>query len=224
MRIAPAATAATSLLLIGSVLLAPAATATGGSDAATPYDVSSHGLTLPDGATFADGGHVNIRFTTPDGTEDSASIHFESQNDQASGEFVGERYLPWSQLIDADGYCVTWVQVGGYDEHFGEGGQKPVCSDSEPPQEPTPSDEPVVPSQEPTEPSEDVTPSPAAEPTEAADDSASPSPSAGADVAGADDGQLAATGATVGAAALFAALLAAGGAAIIVLTRRARQN
>lgn len=234
MRTVPAVSAAAALLLAGMVAGAPVASASNGSDGETPYEVTAEGLTLPQGSTFTDGGHVNVRFTA-DGAAGSANIHFESQNGQASGAYIGESYLPWSELIDAEAYCVTWVQVGGFDEHFGEGGQEPVCTQGEEPGEPTPS--PSVPAPEPSASEEGPTPVPSTEGEPSPEPSGEPEPSgsapaeaaptptpSGSAAAEAPEGELAATGATVGAAALLAVLLAAGGAAIVLLSRRAKQN
>ena len=126
------ATAVASLALAAFVA-SPALAA--GSDGPTPYTVAADGLSLPSPDTFPDGGHVNIRYTDATGATKSASVHFESQNGQASGAFIGKRYLPWTSLISSPSYCITWVQVSLYNEHFGEGGQSPVCST--PPTTPT---------------------------------------------------------------------------------------
>jgi hypothetical protein len=122
-----AVTAAALLTLVLAPFAASSASAAG-SDSPVPYTVSADGLTLPAGDTFPDGGHVNIRYTDGTGAGRSASVHFESQNAQPSGVFIGTSYLPWSYLIPASPYCITWVQVSLYNEHFGEGGQSPVCS------------------------------------------------------------------------------------------------
>ncbi len=112
------------------VLLSATPALAGGSDSPTPYVVGADGLTLPAGTTFPDNGHVNIRYTMPGSdAELAAGVHFESLNDQPSGQFVGQSFLPWSYLIEADEYCITWVQVADFNEHFGEGGQEPVCTD-----------------------------------------------------------------------------------------------
>jgi hypothetical protein len=247
MRIPPAASVATAPLLlaaafvIGAVIGAPSAAAAppGGSDGPVPYTVTAKGLTLPDGAAFADGGHVNVRYTAA-GAERSAGIHFETRNDQPSGQYVGESFLPWGELIDDPSFCITWVQVAEYDEHFGEGGQKPVCTDDQP--APTPSATPK-PSTTPT-PSAPATPSatpapsattqPAAEPTPS-DTAAEPSPvpSASADrtatpssaaTPSADEDVLAATGSMAVPVSIFAGLLIAAGVVLLVMGRRVKQG
>jgi len=146
MRHATVAATAAALLLISAV---PAAA--GGSDDAPPYQVTADGLTLPAGGAFRDGGHVNIRYTTPGAGQQSAGIHFETLNQRPSGAYVGKQYLPWSALVGAvpAELCITWVQVEGYNEHFGEGGQEPVCttptgSVPEPSGTPEPSEPPAA--------------------------------------------------------------------------------
>ena len=123
----------------------------GGSDASTPYTVDEAGITLPAGDVFVDGGHVNVRLV--DGT--TAGIHFEALNDQPSGEWIGQSFLPWPALgLDPATVCVAWVQLSQFNEHFGEGGQAPVGAGCEPTPTPT-----VTPSPIPT-----VTPSPSMTP------------------------------------------------------------
>jgi hypothetical protein len=143
MRTVTGAALGAALLLVLSASPALA----GGSDAPTPYTVLPGGLQLPDGDSFPDAGHVNIAYTAG-GVERAAGIHFDSLNGKASGAYIGASYLPWSVLVPEEDFCITWVQVGHYNEHFGEGGQTPVCSDgSVPPQTvvpPRPS-EPAVP-------------------------------------------------------------------------------
>jgi len=125
MRHATVAATAAALLLVSA---GPAAA--GGSDDPVPYTVGADGLTLPAGDAFRDGGHVNIRYTAAEAPEGSANIHFETLNSQPSGAYVGTSFVPWSALLGhvPAGLCITWVQVEGYDEHFGEGGQAPVCT------------------------------------------------------------------------------------------------
>lgn len=124
MRHATVAATAAALLLVSA---GPAAA---GSDDPVPYTVGGDGLTLPAGDAFRDGGHVNIRYTAAEAPGGSANIHFETLNNQPSGAYVGTSFVPWSALLGQvpAGLCITWVQVEGYDEHFGEGGQAPVCT------------------------------------------------------------------------------------------------
>lgn len=140
-------------LLTTAILAAtPAIAFAGGSDDPTPYTVTAEGVTLPAGATYVDGGHVNYRATALDGTgSKSFGTHFESLNNQPSGRYIGTSFYDFSGATAAfpDGYCVTWVQVAEYNEHFGEGGQKPLCTiDATTPEKPGTPLVPVVPGAE----------------------------------------------------------------------------
>lgn len=123
------------------IALVPTAAHAGGSDAPTPYTVDAVGITLPAGVTFPDNGHVNIKTNLGD-----FGLHFESLNNQPSGQWIGQSHLPWSAFgLDPAKVCVIWVQVSMYNEHFGEGGQPPVgagCGAVPPPIDP-PVDPPV---------------------------------------------------------------------------------
>ncbi|NNH07017.1 hypothetical protein HLB10_07900, partial [Cellulomonas fimi] len=115
------------LVLLGS---AAAATA-GGSDDPTPYTVTADGLTLPEGRTFVENDHVNVRYVV-DGVTLSAQLHVQAAT--AQGAVAGRSDVLWSELGLPAGRCITWVQVSGFNEHFGEGGQRPVCSAAPPAQ------------------------------------------------------------------------------------------
>ena len=93
----------------------------GGSDSPNPYTVDSAGITLPAGQTFQDHGHVNL-VTSAGGK----GIHFEALNNQPSGKWIGEGFIPWSAfgLVSCD--TVSWVQLSQFNEHYGEGGQPAV--------------------------------------------------------------------------------------------------
>lgn len=97
----------------------------GGSDSPTPYTVTVDGITLPEGVTFVDGGHVNIK-----GDFSDRGIHFESLNwteDNPKRFYIGKSFIPWSAFgLDPATVCVTWVQLSQYNEHYGEGNQPPV--------------------------------------------------------------------------------------------------
>lgn len=150
-------TTAVALVLMSGL---SAASASGGSDAALPYTVGADGITLPSGFVFADGGHVNV--TTDEG---AANVHFESKcitrtDAECAGkrhedaQFIGKSFIPWSAFGLPEFFCVTWVQLSQFSEHFGEGGQEPVCVvDSTPSPEPEP------------EPTTTPTPKPTVEPT-----------------------------------------------------------
>lgn len=116
-----------------------------GSDSPTPYTVSPTGITLPEGSVFFDNQEVNIS-----GDFGSRGIHLESKcvemqagpddrpecfsnnnwgvslHDMA--QLIGQSFAPFSLFGLSGAYCVSWAQLGGYDPHYGEGGQPPVCS------------------------------------------------------------------------------------------------
>lgn len=181
MRTVTGATLAAALLLVMSASPALA----GGSDDPTPYDVLPGGLQLPEGDTFPDHGHVNVRYTV-DAVEHGAGIHFESLNGRPSGRFIGESFLPWSALVPEGDYCITWVQVGHYNEHFGEGGQEPVCTDGSTPVTPPAPDVPAEP-ERPAQPEEPAGPGAPDEPAEAVPPT-DPAGPTGPDVAPAPEG------------------------------------
>nr|WP_029292180.1 hypothetical protein [Cellulomonas sp. HZM] len=123
----PSAAAATTVVVqAGGPVVAG-----GGSDAALPYLVDQTGVTLLGGAVFEAHGHVNI--TLVDGSQ--RHIHLDPDNGQPGGVWIGRSHIPWSAFGLEPPFAVTWVQVAGYDEHFGEGGQPPVVV--APPTEPT---------------------------------------------------------------------------------------
>jgi hypothetical protein len=140
-----------AIALIGAIVLCAsiwsATAAFAGSDPQAPYTVTKEGVTLPAGTTFPAGGHVNWR--TDRG---SYGIHFESLNNQPSGVYIGKSFLPFNLAV---GECVEWVQVSLYNEHYGEGGQPPICnggtpSTTEPSPSPSPSETPSQTSVPPT--------------------------------------------------------------------------
>lgn len=123
-------------IIVALVTLAPTGAGAAGSDSPTPYTLDSQGLTLPGDDTFPAHGHVNIRYLV-DGVEKSKGIHFDPNNNQPGGKWIGRNFIPWA-AFDTDLQCVTWVQVAGYNQHFGEGGQEPYCIQK--PSTPPPSD------------------------------------------------------------------------------------
>jgi hypothetical protein len=151
------AACAAFLLALGITGTGAVAASAGTSDGPTPYTVTPTALVLPAGATFTDGQEVNIHFTVGD-AQFAEDVHFEALNNQPYAEFIGESTLPWSSLIQGSSYCITWVQVGGYNEHFGEGDQAPVCY-PEPTPTPTPT-ETSTPTPTPTETTSTPTPIP----------------------------------------------------------------
>lgn len=152
----------------------------GGSDSPTPYSVTTEGITLPSGSVFEDNGHVNIK--TDQGPR---NMHFEGKcvnrtDAECAGkrhddaQYIGKSFIPWSAFGLSGKFCVTWVQINKYNEHFGEGGQPPICI-GEPcvTHSPEPTEEPTeTPTEEPTS-----SPSPSETPTETPTESPSPEPS-----------------------------------------------
>lgn len=135
------------------------APAQAGSDSPTPYTVSADGITLPAGTVFPAHGHVNWRTTWA-----QHGIHLDPNNGHHGAKYIGASFIPFNL---EPGECITWVQVSLYDEHYGEGGQAPICRDAEtePPAEPEPT--PTTPTPEPTE-EPTWTPEPTDTPTTAA--------------------------------------------------------
>ncbi|MBO3088175.1 hypothetical protein [Cellulomonas dongxiuzhuiae] len=136
---------AASGVLAALTLVGAATAASAGSDAPTPYLVTGAGVELPAGASFQVDGHVNVVYTSALGTA-ARNVHIEGPGTRF-GDLVGTSALTWERAGLPPDACVTWVQVGGYDEHFGEGGQAPVCRTDTPapvapPAGPTPVDAP----------------------------------------------------------------------------------
>ncbi|TGJ96446.1 hypothetical protein DLJ96_12155, partial [Actinotalea fermentans ATCC 43279 = JCM 9966 = DSM 3133] len=135
MRAAPVA------LLTTAILVATPTIASAGSDSPTPYTVTASGVSLPAGQVFREHGHVNYRATALDGTgEQSFNVHLETANGRSTAAYVGAGFLDFAGAVAAfpGGFCVTWVQVEGFDEHFGEGGQAPECTPEPTPLSPAP--------------------------------------------------------------------------------------
>ena len=121
------ALAAAVALSIGGLTISASAAQAAGSDGPTPYTVTATGVQLPEGDTFRAHGHINWRTTLGSG-----GMHFDPNNGHPGGAFIGQSFFP---ITLAPGECITWVQISHYNEHFGEGGQAPVCA---------PKDEPPV--------------------------------------------------------------------------------
>ena len=113
-----------------------------GSDSPTPYEVTKDGIQLPAGDTFSDNGHVNIKATGSTWKD----LHFEgkcitrtdaecSGDRHAAAQYIGKSSIPWEAFGLKEPFCVTWTQLAQYKEHFGEGGQKPVCVGNDTPPE-----------------------------------------------------------------------------------------
>lgn len=125
----------TLLVAAFALLLAPTAVSAAGSDSPVPYSMDVEGLTLPGTSTHPANGHVNIKYLSG-GVEKSAGIHMDPNNNQPGGHWIGRSFIPWTAFA-ADIECITWVQVSGYNEHFGEGGQEPLCLTKPPVAPPT---------------------------------------------------------------------------------------
>src|SRR5690625_2234977 len=115
----------TAVIAAPFLIFTPTA-ALAGSDGATPYPVATVGVQLPAGDTFPAGGHVNVRYFDGDGIPRTAGVHFDPNNNQPGGAWIGESFIPWTAFGITEGSRITWVQVHGYNAHHGEGGQKPV--------------------------------------------------------------------------------------------------
>lgn len=119
-----------------------------GSDGPTPYTVSIEGIKLPDGQVFSDGDHVNAR--AADGK--TYSIHFEAKyadpnhaewknlpfnHADPRNQYYGKNFIPWAALKvnQKAPFCIEWVQLSDFNEHYGEGGQTPVGSGCSNPQD-----------------------------------------------------------------------------------------
>lgn len=149
------------LALAMVLLIATPIAYAGGSNDRTPYTVTAEGITFPE--PLPAHGHVNIRLT--DGT--TLGLHFDPNNGHPGSVWIGHSFLPWSAFGLTAG-CIKWVQVSRYNEHYGEGGQPPICLNpyptGEPSTTPPPTEEPTTtapPTEEPT-----TTTPPTEEPTE----------------------------------------------------------
>lgn len=153
------ALATTALTLAASAVLL-AATATGaaaGSDAPTPYRVTGTGLELPAGHVLGEHAHLNVLWTSPTGAG-ATNVHVEGAGTPWH-DLLGAASVTWDRLgLPADA-CVRWVQVAGFDEHFGEGGQAPVCRTTT---TPAPAPVPAAPAPVPVPGPPAATPAPAA--------------------------------------------------------------
>lgn len=129
--------AAAAVLAFGVSVVAPQAVSAGGSDGSVPYTVTATGVTLSGGAKFEAHGHVNWKTTAG-----NFGVHFDPNNGHPGGKWIGKATFKFTPPL-APGECLTWVQVHGFNEHFGEGGQEPICVPTEePPVEEPPVEEP----------------------------------------------------------------------------------
>ena len=155
-----------SLFVVFTFVVAFASPAVAGSDSPTPYTVTAQGITFP--APLEAHGHVNVRLTNGS----SRGLHLDPNNGHPGAAWIGATFLPWSALGITDG-CVAWIQWSGANEHYGEGGQSPVCLTPTPAPtlDPTPTPEPSWTA----EPEPSVEPTPEPTPT-SPEPSSSPSP------------------------------------------------
>lgn len=136
---------------LAAVGVTGAATAAGSGDP-VPYTVTATSLTLPSGDVFSANGNNdgNVKYipssqyvagqtyTNPGANWTVTNVNFHLENKPGFGAGVeGASTLPFSisgsdgafkANLPTTGYCIVWVQVGGYNQHFGEGGQAPICS------------------------------------------------------------------------------------------------
>ncbi len=152
-----------------------------GSDSPIPYTVDRAGITLPAGETFPDNGHVNIRWNGG-----HAGLHFESKcttrtDAECAGarheaaQYIGASFIPWTAFgVPADA-CIEWVQIAQHPEHYGEGGQSPICLNEEEPC-PTETTPPSTPEPSPTSSVPGPSTEPSSTPEPSATGPASPSP------------------------------------------------
>ena len=104
------------------------------------YTVTPEGVQLPEGQTFQAHGHINIKITTLEGVYiRDVNMHFDPNNGHPGGQFIGQSFY---QVDLADGECIGWVQVHGFNYHFGENGEEPVC-ETETPVIPEPQPDPL---------------------------------------------------------------------------------
>lgn len=59
-----------------------------------------------------------------------SKVNFDPNNNQPGGVYIGKSVFDFGLAAAAfpGGYCVTWVQLDNYNQHYGEGGQPPVVS------------------------------------------------------------------------------------------------
>lgn len=147
------AAAVTGVLAIGLAVAGVTTAFAGASNDPTPYAVNANGITLPAGSTFSSGGindgnvkYIPLSDYTAGQTYKNApaswhvtniNFHLEGKTGYGLG-LEGASVLPFNQATSdgafrgtlpvSTGYCIVWVQVQGFNEHFGEGGQDPICT------------------------------------------------------------------------------------------------
>lgn len=166
-----------SAVALSAVVALTGATAAvaGGSDAPTPYDVTEVGITLPDGAAFARHGHVNVRWQSPAGSG-TVNAHVEGPGTRWH-DLEGASGVTWERLGLPTDACVTWVQIHGFNEHYGEGGQQPLCrTPDRPAPYPRPVPEPAPKPSTPPAPAPSTPPTPSTPPAPDVEPVPEPSP------------------------------------------------
>src|SRR4051812_27292464 len=144
---------AASLSLVGVAGSAAALGAPGTSDGPIPYSLTTTSLTLSSGHTFSSSSPTNDgnvkyiplsqyvagqSYTNQGANWTVLNINFHvEQNAGFGASMIGKTVLPFDTAasggafrgtLPSTGYCIVWVQVDGYNEHFGEGGQAPLCT------------------------------------------------------------------------------------------------
>lgn len=144
---------AVSLSLVGIAGSASALGQAGTSDGPIPYSLTTTALTLSPGHIFTSSSPTNDgnikyiplsqylagqSYTNPGSSWTVLNINFHiEQNAGFGASMIGKSVLPFDSsasggafrgTLPTSGYCIVWVQVDGYNEHFGEGGQAPLCT------------------------------------------------------------------------------------------------
>jgi hypothetical protein len=86
--------------------------------------------------TIPSSGHINFQYIALSDYQGSGSyrnrpsnwnllsggLHFDPNNNQPGGAYIGSTFFPFSAgaNMPASGYCIVWVQVGQFNEHYGE--------------------------------------------------------------------------------------------------------
>ncbi len=143
----------TAILAIGLAVVGVSGSAVaGGSDSPVPYTVTTTSLTLPGTDTFSTAAHndgnveyiplsqyvAGQTYTHPGAAWTVSNVNFHIEQNAGHGAgMVGKNVLPFDPgksdgaftgTLPTSGYCIVWVQVDAYNEHFGEGGQAPICT------------------------------------------------------------------------------------------------
>ncbi|KAK9897027.1 carbohydrate-binding module family 1 protein [Cystobasidium minutum MCA 4210] len=141
-----AVTAASAAVYVGRQNDTSACTNQATSDGCTDpvYTIGSDGsVNLSNGGTLPASGHINFQYIpysqyTGSGSYRSkpstwspvgCGMNFDPNNNQPGGAYIGQGSFPFSAActLPAEGYCIIWVQYSNANQHYGEGGQGPVC-------------------------------------------------------------------------------------------------